>query len=346
MERLPTVQINNTNMVIPKNADPKLFLLTQYHDYLDVFNRKQANLLPPHRPWDHLIDLQPGTTPPASRPYSMNQKELKFLREHLDQELSKGFIRLSCSPAAAPVLFVKKPNGYLRFFIDYRGLNAISVKNRHALPLISETLSQLTRAKPGKQGGKPDAFTRIGSHRPLNLEDDRIQHQYETLFKPTQIIRCLDTSSDAASDPESLLLDDREKHCTEDKYCQDIRLKLETPDAPRSDKVYLSLKGIDLSRPSKKSDNVRAGPWKIIRMKTTLVAKLDLPFQLKIDNNFHISLLRPAFVGFSSQHQDQPPPLEPAVYGPDTYEVETILDSRVRRNKVQSQVRWTGDDIT
>ncbi|KAI0992119.1 hypothetical protein K3495_g16067, partial [Podosphaera aphanis] len=147
MERLPTVQINNTNMVIPKNADPKLFLPTQYHDYLDVFDRKQANLLPPHRPWDHPIDLQPGTIPPASRPYSMNQKELKALREYLDQELSKGFIRISRSPAAAPVLFVKKPNGDLRFCIDYRGLNAISVKNRHALPLISETLSQLSRAK-------------------------------------------------------------------------------------------------------------------------------------------------------------------------------------------------------
>ena len=77
----------------------------------------------------------------------MNQHELKALREYLDKELSKGFIRVSKSPVSAPVLFVKKPNGDLRFCIDYRGLNAITIKNRYSLPLIGETLSQLSRAK-------------------------------------------------------------------------------------------------------------------------------------------------------------------------------------------------------
>lgn len=147
MQREPTVQINNASICIPKNADPEQYLPAQYHDFLDVFDRKQANTLPPHRPWDHSIDLQPGKQPPAAHPYSMNQNELKALREYLDQELSKGFIRISKSPAAAPVLFVKKPNGDLRFCIDYRGLNAISVKNRCSLPLISETLCQLSHAK-------------------------------------------------------------------------------------------------------------------------------------------------------------------------------------------------------
>lgn len=148
MQRLNTIHLrNNTIKVIPKDADPKVYLPSQYHEFLDVFDRNQANELPPHRTWDHAIDLQPGKTPPASRPYSMNQYELKALREYLEKELSKGFIRISRSPAAAPVLFVKKPNGDLRFCIDYRGLNNITVRNRHSLPLISETLSQLSRAK-------------------------------------------------------------------------------------------------------------------------------------------------------------------------------------------------------
>lgn len=111
MERLCTVQIGNSKIAIPKDSDPAKYLPSQYHDFLDVFNWKQANILPPRRPWDHAIDLQPNSQPPAARPYSMNQHELKALREYLNQELDKGFIRVSRSPAAAPVLFVKKLSG-------------------------------------------------------------------------------------------------------------------------------------------------------------------------------------------------------------------------------------------
>ncbi|KAI0992290.1 hypothetical protein K3495_g15896 [Podosphaera aphanis] len=119
--------------------------------------------------------------------------------------------------------------------------------------------------------------------------------------------------------------------------------------APRyqvGDRVYLSLKNLALSRPTKKLDHIRAGPWRITAMKGSLVAKLDLPFQLKIDNNFHVSLLRPAHAGFPSQQQTLPPPLDPEKYGPDVNEVEAVLDSRVRRKKVQYLIRWTGDDDT
>lgn len=77
-------------------------------------------------------------------------------------------------------------------------------------------------------------------------------------------------------------------------------------------------------------------------MKTPLVAKLDLPHQLKIDNNFHVSLLRPAYEGYLSQHQEAPPPIEISPSGHEVHEVEAILDSRIRRNKVQYLVRWTG----
>ncbi|KAI1001875.1 hypothetical protein K3495_g6328 [Podosphaera aphanis] len=128
MQRGPIMRVGNATMVIPKDANAKDYLPSQYHDFLDVFNRKQTNSLPPHRSWDHAIDLQPGKSPPVSRPCSMSHSELQALREYLDKDLSKGFIRVSRSPAAAPVLFVKKTNGDLRFCIDYRGLNAIKIK--------------------------------------------------------------------------------------------------------------------------------------------------------------------------------------------------------------------------
>ena len=122
--------------------------------------------------------------------------------------------------------------------------------------------------------------------------------------------------------------------------------RLPAPRYEPGDLVYLSLKNIKLLRPTKKLDHIRAGPWKIIAMKTPLVAKLDLPPQLKIDNNFHVNLLRPAHIGFPSQIQKCPPPLEPDTLESDIYEVEAILDSRIKRNKIQFLVRWTGYNET
>ena len=77
----------------------------------------------------------------------MSRDEALELRRYLDENLSKGFIRASRSEATAPVLFAKKPGGGLRFCVDYRGLNAITVKNRYSLLLISDTLNRLRRAR-------------------------------------------------------------------------------------------------------------------------------------------------------------------------------------------------------
>jgi hypothetical protein len=77
----------------------------------------------------------------------MSEDELRVLRKFLKENLEKGFIRTSTSPAASPVLFAKKPGGGLRFCVDYRGLNAITIKNRYLLPLIQETLSRLSKAR-------------------------------------------------------------------------------------------------------------------------------------------------------------------------------------------------------
>ena len=129
-----------------KNVDPATLLPPEYHEFLDVFSRKESNILPPHRPCDHKIELKPGSEPPCKSLYGMSREENIELRKYLEENLEKGFIRASQSPAASPVLFVKKPGGGLRFCVDYRGLNDITIKNRYPLPLISETLSRLSKA--------------------------------------------------------------------------------------------------------------------------------------------------------------------------------------------------------
>ena len=85
-----------------------------------------------------------------------------MLRNYLANSIEKGWIRRSTSLAGALVLFVPKKGGVgLRLCVDYRGLNRITVKNRHPLPLISETLARLGTAAVFTKLDLKDAYYRI-----------------------------------------------------------------------------------------------------------------------------------------------------------------------------------------
>jgi hypothetical protein len=112
-----------------------------------LFSEAEANKLPPHRPYDHRIPLKEGFTPPFGPIYSLLRTELEALKKWLDENLSKGFIRTSSSPAGAPILFIKKSDGSLYLCVDYRGLNEGTIKNWYPLPLLHEMLLCLQKAK-------------------------------------------------------------------------------------------------------------------------------------------------------------------------------------------------------
>ena len=129
-------------------TDPKSKLPSEYHDFLDVFSKPDSEKLPPHRPEaDHEIKLQEGKTPPFKKGYAMGKPELDAVRKYLDEMLPRQGVRPSNSPCSSPVILVKKPGSGLRFCVDYRALNAITIKNRYPLPRIKETLNQLCKAK-------------------------------------------------------------------------------------------------------------------------------------------------------------------------------------------------------
>ena len=119
----------------------------EYYNFLDVFSKAEANKLPPYREIDYKIELEPGKAPLFSPLYGMSAGELEVLKNFLNNNLAKGFIRLSKSSAASPVLFTRKPGGGLRLYVDYRVLNAITIKNRYLIPLIQETLARICRTK-------------------------------------------------------------------------------------------------------------------------------------------------------------------------------------------------------
>ena len=116
-------------------------------EYADVFSKKNADTLPEPRQYDCEIPLEPGKQAPYGKIYNLTEDESKTMKEYIDENLSKGFIRHSSSPAGAACFFVKKKDASLRTCVDYRGLNQATIKNRYPLPLISELIRTLAKAK-------------------------------------------------------------------------------------------------------------------------------------------------------------------------------------------------------
>ena len=128
----------------------------------------------------------------------MAPSELKELKVRMEELVSKGFFRPSTSPWGALVLFVKKKDGSLRLFIDYRELNKVTIRNQYPLPRIDDLFDQLQGAR---------VFSKIdlrsGYHQlKIRSEDDpkttfRTRYgNYEFLVMPFGLTNALDTFMD------------------------------------------------------------------------------------------------------------------------------------------------------
>lgn len=153
---------------------PEITLPEKYAEYNDVFSKQEADKLPQHRCYDHSIPLVDGATVPFGPIYSLSQTELDVLHDYIKENLDKGFIRRSESPAGAPILFVKKKDGSLRLCVDYRGLNKVTVPNRCPLPLITETFDRLGKAK---------RFTQLDMRGAYNLLRITEGDEWKTAFR-------------------------------------------------------------------------------------------------------------------------------------------------------------------
>jgi hypothetical protein len=101
------LSVYKINTALAKEDDKKpdicTIVLPEYHDYLKIFEKANANKLPPHRLSDHTIPLTDGFKPPFGPLYSLSHPELEELKHWLDENLSKGFIPTSSSPTATPI---------------------------------------------------------------------------------------------------------------------------------------------------------------------------------------------------------------------------------------------------
>jgi hypothetical protein len=114
-------------------------------EFPDVFPDDLLGM-PPNHDIEFSIDLLCGTAPIAKWPYRMAPVEHEEVKKTIDELLAKGYIRRSFSPWAFPVLLVEKKDGAKRMCVDYRDLNAITIKNKHPLPRIEDLFDQLQGA--------------------------------------------------------------------------------------------------------------------------------------------------------------------------------------------------------
>jgi len=129
------------NNNIEDKRDPNLSNIPLgLRDLLRVFLGRRAKIIAQNLEYDHTINLKEGKQPLNLPIYNLSCKELKILREYLNSAQEKGWIRPSKSPAGTPILFIPKPDGTIRLYIDYHGLNKVTIKNRYLLPLISKML--------------------------------------------------------------------------------------------------------------------------------------------------------------------------------------------------------------
>lgn len=116
-------------------ASPDLASIPMVCEFLDIFP-KDLPRLPSDKNMEFFIELEPSTAPISRRSYHMAPKELAEMKQQLEEFLEKGFIHPSSSPWGCPAIFVKKKDGTLRMCVDYRPLNAVTIKNKYHLPRI------------------------------------------------------------------------------------------------------------------------------------------------------------------------------------------------------------------
>ncbi len=142
----------------------KIKLLSEYHDYLDIFDRAMINQLSLHRFYDHKIELIDEEMLSRSRLYQMFNHKLQKIKKYLIEHLNKEFIFFSFASYISLILFAEKKDESLRFCVDYRKLNALIKRNRYSLFLIDETLARIQESKYLTQLNIIVAFNKLQMH--------------------------------------------------------------------------------------------------------------------------------------------------------------------------------------
>ena len=135
----------STALAAKKEKEP-IVLPPEFSNFADVFKKPKVPL-PPHRPFDHTIELDDLFVPCRAKNYLLNPKEMEALKTFINENLKKGKILPSKSPQASPFFFVLKKDGTFRPCQDYHYVNSHTIKNAYPLPCISDLVDSLKHSQ-------------------------------------------------------------------------------------------------------------------------------------------------------------------------------------------------------
>ena len=127
------------------NFEFKIF--RELKEFQNLFDNEKIEILFEHNWAKHVINLMKEKNSFFMSLYNLSQTKLTKLRRYIEDVFRKNWIQLFVSSANVSILFVFKKNEELRLCVDYKNLNFITIKNRHFLSLIIETLNRLSDFK-------------------------------------------------------------------------------------------------------------------------------------------------------------------------------------------------------
>ena len=96
---------------------------------------------------EHHIDIIPGTKPIKQQPYRLPIAKRRDAEAEIAAMAERDIIEPSTSPWSSPAIIVPKKNGGIRFCIDYRRLNKVTIPDSMPLPRCDDSLDALGGSK-------------------------------------------------------------------------------------------------------------------------------------------------------------------------------------------------------
>jgi hypothetical protein len=171
VDQEPTAQLYSLSIKSPPHTPtPSMMNVgTQKPKFRDLLHKfgglfREPKQLPPPRFTDHKIPLTPNAAPVNVRPYRYPHVQKLEIESQVQKLLENGWIQPSNSPFSSPVLLLKKKDGTWRMCVDYRALNAITIKDRFPFPTVDELLDELGSARIFSKLDLTSGFHQIRLH--------------------------------------------------------------------------------------------------------------------------------------------------------------------------------------